>query len=335
MSRRRKPARHVVAPAPPVNEPSTTTNESSATNSQWIGLATLTVIVCFVAVWMYLQSRETIAAPHRLATLTSEPDSARFAPDAWYLPADGLLGFVEIPAGAFTMGSDPSIDSQAYANERWSGDLYQGKVDLPTFYIARYEVTIAQFRAFAAATNRDVALDTIGSPDRPIANVSWTDALAYARWLQGSLRGSARTPPALQKLLDDGWRVSLPSEAEWEKSARGTDGRIYPWGMTASRERANFQSGGTVPVGTIDCSACAYGLADMSGNVWELTRSPYQAYPYIAGDRPTAPQAEALFVMRGGAFSDAENNIRTAVRGGIDPGARRPFIGFRVVLTKF
>jgi len=86
-------------------------------------------------------------------------------------------------------------------------------------------------------------------------------------------------------------------------------------------------------VGSLECGQCAFGLADMSGNAWELTRSPFQPYPY-ANDEPRDPHADALFVMRGGAFNDPANNIRTAIRGGIDPGARRPFIGFRLVLER-
>jgi len=314
-----------VAPAP--------AERSSA--GHWIGLTTLALIVGFVAVWMYLHSEQPAAATRPMPALSRTPDPTKFRADAWSLPAEDLLGFIEIPAGTFQMGSDPSVDTLAYANERWSSDRYQGTVELPVFYIARYEVTVAQYRAFASATNRDIEFDASGSPDRPIANVSWTDALAYARWLEEKLRTWSDTPYELRRLLDQGWRIGIPSEAEWEKAARGSDGRIFPWGMRATRERANFRGAATVPVGSIRCDDCAHGLADMSGNVWELTRSPFQPYPYDASDRPADPQAEALYVMRGGSFTDAEGNIRTAVRGGIDPGARRPFIGFRLVVSKW
>jgi formylglycine-generating enzyme required for sulfatase activity len=73
----------------------------------------------------------------------------------------------------------------------------------------------------------------------------------------------------------------------------------------------------------------------MSGNVWEMTRSPYQPYPYDSSDDRDDLQAESLWVMRGGSFSEAEQNIRAAIRGGIDPGARRPDIGFRLVISRF
>jgi formylglycine-generating enzyme required for sulfatase activity len=268
---------------------------------------------------------------------TDDPSTlAGFRADAWFLPDDELLGFVEVPAGPFTMGSDPAIDPLAFDNERWGAGRAQGTVDLPTFYIGRYEVTVAQFRAFVEATGSRTEPKALESPaDRPVALVSWPDALAYCRWLETTLRASPRTPTQLGRLLGDGWRISLPSEAQWEKAARGGDGRIYPWGNEPRPDRANYRGVATQPVGSFDCPECPFGLADMSGNVWELTRSRYQPYPYDPSDDREDLQADALFVMRGGHFGDAEQNVRSAVRGGVDPGARRPFIGFRAVISRF
>ncbi len=255
----------------------------------------------------------------------------RFRPDAWWMPAEDLLGFVEIPGGPFEMGTDVRIDPLAFDNERW-----QGTVDVPAFYIGRFEVTIAQFRAFVESTRfkaNERALQ--GQPDHPVAFVSWPDALAYCRWLERQLREWRGTPPVLKALLRSGWRVSLPTEAEWEKAARGTDRRIYPWGNEPRSDRANFQARGVAPVGQFACPECPSGLRDMSGNVWEWTRSPYQPYPYDPTDDRKDLDADALWVMRGGHFADPARNIRVTTRGAADPGARRAFIGFRVVISGY
>ena len=257
-------------------------------------------------------------------------------PDAWFLPEEPLLGFVEIPAGPFTMGSDPSVDRLAFDVERWSATSAQGTVDLPSYYIGRYEVTVAQFAAFVRATGHRVVDETAlrGDWRQPVTGVAWTDALAYARWLDATLRSWDGAPPELAARLGDGWHVRLPTEAQWEKAARGTDARIWPWGDEPRRDRANFGTRGPAPVGSFDCPECPYGLADMAGNVWEWTRSPYQPYPFEPSVSRVDLQAEALWVMRGGSFTDGEQNVRAAVRGGADPGARRPFIGFRVVISE-
>lgn len=264
-----------------------------------------------------------------------------FRSDAWFLPDDPELGFVDVPAGPFTMGSDPAVDPRAFENERWSRDRTQGTVDLRAFAIGRYEVTVAQFRAFADDAGVSVDREALrGAPDHPVGSVSWPDALSYCRWLEATLRAWPGTPPLLRERLDAGWRVTLPTEAQWEKAARGTDGRIYPWGNGEPRGRASFRAArpgggaaaGPTPVGTYDCPECPFGLRDMSGNVWELTRSPYQPYPYGEEDASNL-DADALFVMRGGSFVDPAANVRAAIRGGADPGVRRPFIGFRVVMT--
>ena len=298
----------------------------------------LTAVMLVVAVWMRSQPRpsmppvETKPVP---PLTTGSIDLSRFRSDAWFLPDEELLGFVAIPAGSFLMGSDTAIDSLAFDNERWADSRAGGTMYLPAFYIGRYEVTVAQFKAFVEATGYSVDNQTLrGPPDHPVVAVSWPDALAYCRWLENTLREWPQTPPQLSGLLRDGWRVSLPSEAEWEKAARGADGRIYPWGNEPSRDRANYDRQSTTPVGSFDCPECPFGLVDMSGNVWELTRSPYQSYPYDATDHREDLEADALWVMRGGSFDDPERNIRAAIRGGADPGVRRSFIGFRLVISR-
>ncbi len=295
-------------------------------------IAVLTVF----AVWTAYPPSPPAEAVRMPAETVGPTDLPGFRFDAWFLPDEALLGFVEIPAGPFAMGSDTAIDTLAYENEQWAADRAQGTVDLPAFYIGRHEVTVAQFGAFVEETGYAV-LDQalLGPPDHPVVAVSWTDALAYSRWLGGKLREWSQAPPRLSQLLSDGWRVNLPSEAEWEKAARGTDGRIYPWGNKPRRDRANYGARRTAPVGNFECPECSFGLSDMSGNVWELTRSPYQPYPYDPTDDREGLEADALWVMRGGSFGDPARNVRAAIRGGVDPGARRPFIGFRIAISRF
>ncbi len=260
--------------------------------------------------------------------------AAAFRADAWLLSDDSLLGFVEVPAGPFDMGSDPAADPLAFDVERWSEAEPVGTVHLPAFLIGRFEVTTGQYRVFVAATGRAADPQALARPPHhPVTAVTWPDALAYARWLDAELRGWPETPAPLALQLAQGWRVTLPTEAQWEKAARTEDGRRYPWGDEPRPDRANFGGAATVPVGSIPCPECAYGLADMSGNVWEWTRSPYQPYPYDESDDVLTVAEDALWVMRGGSFADGEQNVRGAVRGGADPGARRPFIGFRLVIS--
>ena len=308
--------------------------------STWIrGVVVLAALILVVAVWMYYQPPQAVPpaeAGRARPPMASPAGSSGFRSAAWFLPNEELLGFVEIPAGPFLMGSDVAIDTLAFENERWADTRALGTVDLPAFYIGRYEVTVAQFKAFVEATGFRVDDQALrGPPNHPVVAVSWPDALAYCRWLETTLREWPQTPPRLRRLLRDGWRVSLPSEAEWEKAARGTDGRIYPWGNEPRRDRANYEGTITTPVGTFSCPECPFDLFDMSGNVWEWTQSPYQSYPYDPTDDREDLEADALWVMRGGHFGDPERYVRTAIRGGADPGARRSFIGFRVAISRF
>ncbi len=242
--------------------------------------------------------------------------------------------FVAIPAGSFVMGADRTTDPTALDNERWSAAQGQGTVDLPLFYISRTEVTVAAFSAFVSATKWRIDRRAVEAPGaHPVAFVSWPDALAYCRWLEAILKASADTAPDVAQHLRAGWHVTLPTEAQWEKAGRSSDRRFYPWGDAPRRDRANYESSAPAPVGQFACPECANGLADMAGNVWEWTRSPYQPYPYDEGDDRAGLDADALWVMRGGSFADPARLVRTSARGAAEPGARRAFIGFRVALA--
>jgi formylglycine-generating enzyme required for sulfatase activity len=263
----------------------------------------------------------------------------RFGAAARYLPAEDPLGFVEIPAGTFLMGSDRTRDPAAQYQE-----MPQHEVFLPRYYIARYPVTVAQFLAFVEASgHRRLDEDSVhGLPNHPVVNVNWSLAIQYCAWLTGWLREWPGTPEPLASLLrQEGWLVSLPSEAEWEKAARGTDGRLYPWGDEPDLNRANYSKTGIKRPSAVGCfpgGASPYGLLDISGNVWEWTRSLWGPYPYPTNEEKRAQRENLMAfgdeprVLRGGAFWDDYWNVRCVSRDSNSPNLQNINIGFRVVV---
>ena len=264
----------------------------------------------------------------------------RFRPDAFYLPDEPLLGFIHIPAGRFIMGSDKKIDPQAYDSE-----APQHEVDLGEYYIARYPVTVAQFKAFVdqSGYKPDTQRCLEGLSNHPVMYVTWYNALAYCDWL------TTRLPklPNLLPELRQGWRMSLPSEAEWERAARGTDGWIYPWGNEFDPDKANMREtgiGGTSAVGCFPAGASPAGLLDASGNVWEWTRSlwgadrekPEFTYPYsnrLQERENLNAGREIRRVLRGGSWFSESRNARCAYRLRNAPGGWDHYRGFRVSLS--
>jgi formylglycine-generating enzyme required for sulfatase activity len=193
--------------------------------------------------------------------------------------------------------------------------------------MARTPVTNTQYAAFVEATCRDEP--PVGRADHPVVNVSWHDAMACCRWLTETT----------------GRPYRLPSEAEWEKAARGTEGRIYPWGdEPADESRCNFgmNVGATTPVGMYspqlhpelaEGGDSAYECVDMAGNVWEWTRSVYEGYPYDPEDGREDQGAEGPRVLRGGAFLSDQGLVRCASRLRNAPDYGHGDLGFRVCVA--
>ncbi|MCX7109591.1 MAG: SUMF1/EgtB/PvdO family nonheme iron enzyme [Proteobacteria bacterium] len=266
------------------------------------------------------------------------------------------MQFCYVPPGAFLLGSD-GHDRLAYINEK-----PQRECSIPYgYWLARFPVTVGQFRLFVEQTKTEP-----GDPDclnglanHPVSLVSWNEAIDFCRWLTGRWQS--------QGYLPDNWAVTLPSEAEWEKAARGgleipvkpliqslplknepltlqanePPSRIYPWGVSeADPERMNFK-GTDIPrtnaVGAFPGGATPYGAEEMSGNVWEWTRSIYEGYPYPEPGEKRQQQedlkAGVRRVLRGGAFHHSLSKVRCASRHYAGPVNRSGNFGFRIVVS--
>jgi len=241
---------------------------------------------------------------------------------------------VFVPSGEFNMGSD--------SGENIEKPIHT--VYLDAFWIDKFEVTNAQFQQFASAKSYKTDAEKEGwayvltgstwakiesatwrTPsgansnitnkiNHPVNQVSWNDANAFCVWA--------------------GKR--LPTEAEWEKTARGIDGRIYPWGNTFDANKLNSSEGGrgdTTIVGNFTSGASPYGAMDMAGNVWEWVADWYDQayYSYSPRNNPQGPTSGVYRVLRGGSWYNDASNVRTTSRGSnvVTPGNRSQSVGFR------
>jgi formylglycine-generating enzyme required for sulfatase activity len=218
---------------------------------------------------------------------------------------------IEIPAGTFTMGSDEGDAEDQPAHE----------VDLPAYEIDQFEVTNADFAVFAEQTGYETYAEKNGysswrdewvegeKDNHAVVAVTWDDANAYCEWL--------------------GKR--LPTEAEWEKAARGDDGRSFPWGNDWDAAKANVKETGlrgTVAGGSFGEGASPYGVDDMVGNVWEWTADWYQPYP--GNTTEDAYYGEQFRVTRGGGWFDEEAQATVFNRNAADPAkTANDDLGFR------
>ena len=227
-----------------------------------------------------------------------------------------------IPSGEFIMGSDAP---DAAPNER-----PRTRVTLTRFYISRHLITNAQYEQFEPAHARK---RMPGAADRnPVVYVSSLDAMKFCNWLSTRERKKYR----------------LPTEAEWEYAAKGTDGRLYPWGDYEGRgDLANFADRNTVfawsdreidcgyaetsPVGAFPLGASPFGVEDMAGNAWEWCLDYYEAYRGAPRVNPRGPTTGAKRVYRGGSWKSRFSSLRTTVRGSNLPNFSCNDLGFRIV----
>lgn len=254
------------------------------------------------------------------------------------------LNFVLIPGGDFVMGTVPASYRAAGADETPAHTLH-----ITDFYLMRYPVTNAQYLQFMEATGHRAPLTwrngiyPADKADHPVTGVTYYDALAFCRWAREAT----------------GLPVRLPTEPEWEKAARGPDGRLYPWGNQWQPERCNNRenkSKGTTPVSHFSPQGDSpYGIADLAGNVQEWCSSLFGSYPYDptdgremlvnnldpesvlprqhdAGAIANPERAEASLgkqTLRGGSWRGNRNEARCAYRSWAAPMHRSDDTGFR------
>jgi len=264
-------------------------------------------------------SRAAAAAELLEEVCAADPEAA--IPRRLLELARAVEGMVYVPAGEFTMGSDPAPGVDPL-------ETPARPVDVPGYFIDRTEVTNAAYARFVAATGRerprhwthrevrDGEVVTSYPPDaaeHPVVYVTWEDAAAFAEWRGGR----------------------LPTEAEWEKAARGPDGRTFPWGEetgvqahVAARPRG-LRRRATAPVGASADDVSPYGARDMAGNVNEWTADELAPYP---GARGAEAPDEARMVIRGGAYRYGWEDARCSAREGARPGYAAKEVGFRVAV---
>jgi len=263
--------------------------------------------------------------PTKTATFTPKPPTATITPvPPTFTPAPGIgstmiseidgMTLVFVPAGEFTMGSETYDDEKP---------IYQ--VTLDSYWIDQTEVTNKMYALCVEAgacqlpssTSSYTRKDYYGNSEfenYPVIYVDWNKAKTYCEWA--------------------GRR--LPTEAEWEKAARGTDARTYPWGNDAPNSNLlnyNGNVGDTTEVGKYPSGVSIYGALDLAGNVWEWVSSLYQTYPYSATDGREDLDASGSRVLRGGAWGDYEGDVRSADRNWVGPSVTYYVVGFRCALS--
>jgi len=221
------------------------------------------------------------------------------------ITVEKIPGMVYIPPGEFLMGINDGFDYE----------FPRHQVYLEGYYIDKYEVTNVQYKRFIISTEHKPPPHwkginyPQGQDYSPVTNISYYEAAEYAEW--------------------SGKR--LPTEQEWEKAARYTDGRIYPWGDEWNKKYANVKPligfGEPKPVGSYIEGMSPFGVYDMSGNVWEWTDGWFQLYPGNVNKNPN--YGEIYKVIRGGSYRQSETMAQVPRRDFMEPRTKRIDVGFR------
>ena len=226
------------------------------------------------------------------------------------------MEFMRVPAGKFLMGSN---------NSEFDVEKPQHTVDIPyDYWMARFPITNTQYCQFKKK-NFDK-----GKENHPVVQTNWKNAIEYCEWLNQNLKSE------IENLKSE---IRLPTEAEWENAARGTDGREYPWGGQFEKYKCNTfegENGGTTPVRLYSPQGDSpYGCTDMAGNVWEWTHSIQNSYPYKIDDGRENPIASVLGrrIIHGGSFQLIQDFARSAFRDVAAVGYSDETIGFRICLA--
>ncbi|MFE5193538.1 formylglycine-generating enzyme family protein [Streptomyces sp. NPDC056601] len=235
------------------------------------------------------------------------------------------VNWVEVPAGLLHRGTpvhEVAAVARRYADtgvpvEWYLKEAPRAEIHVQAFRIARTPVTVGQWTSFAAATGRPVPQ---APADHPVIGVAWEAATAYCRWLGERLGGH---------------EVRLPTEDEWERAARGDDGREFPWGEEYRTGLANLVDlgiGTTTPVGSFPRGASPFGVLDMAGNADEWTSTLYAPYPGAPAEVPSIEDwAFDRHITRGGAFRHDRDLARCARRhGAYEPDLEAIGVGFRL-----
>ncbi|MBI5877338.1 MAG: SUMF1/EgtB/PvdO family nonheme iron enzyme [Chloroflexi bacterium] len=271
----------------------------------WASVASAVVLIALIA----LSAGGGVPGYVPAATPSPAPSAPRLGEERVF----GSGAMVYVPAGDFKMGS----------NTNWNDEKPQHRVALDGYWIDKTEVTNAQYAkcVTAGACSAPVSLLSYTRPhyylnaqysNYPVIYVSWNDAQNFCGW--------------------DGKR--LPTEAEWEKAARGTDGRVYPWGNEFEKSRLNSIDGGagdTTTIGSYPQGASPYGALDMAGNVWEWVADRYSDTYYQNAPTldPKGPDSGSSRVLRGGSYDFGAASARASGRIGSKGPLMYNYVGFR------